>query len=136
MPTLKEIYRKFYKDLMIMLQVQDPMFNAELYSADLFPGNTRAAVLNMSTAAQATMYFLDNVIDRGWNGDNSNSRFEDLLTSMEKCDDSTVNSLASDIKKSNHLVYPSYMYERCTKYRIRMWHFSQIGNHNKHSDHS
>ena len=120
---------------MVMLQVQDPMFNAELYSADLFPGNTRAEVLNKSTAAQATMHFLDNVIDRGWNDDNSNSRFEELLTIMEKCDDSTVKSLASDIKKSNHLVHP-YMYERCTKYWIRIWYFSLIGNHNKYSDHS
>ena len=105
MPTLKKIYQKFYGDLISKLQVKDPMFNAELYSADLFPGNTRAEVQAKATSAEAAMHFLDNVINRGWSDGNSNSQFEKLLTVMESYDDDVVNSLASNIKKGSHLVY-------------------------------
>jgi len=85
--SLKDIYQKFYGDLITKLQVKDPLFNAELYSAGLFPGNTRAEVQSKSTPAEAAMHFLDSVINRGWSSDNSNSQFEQLLTIMTNCDD-------------------------------------------------
>ena len=105
MPTLKKIYQKFYGDLISKLQVKDAKFNATLYSADLFPGDTKAQVDAKSTPAEAAMHFLDSVIDRGWTDDNSNSQFEKLLTVMESYEDDVVNSLASDIRKGNNLVY-------------------------------
>jgi len=99
MSTLKEIYQKFYGDLISKLQVNDPLFNSKLFSSDLLSGDTKATVAAKATAAQASMHFLDYVINRAWTDDNTNSEFGKLLTIMENCDDSVVKSLASTIKK-------------------------------------
>ena len=101
MSTLKDRYQQSYGDLIIKLQVKDPIFSARLYSAGLFPGNTRAEVQSKATSAEAAMHFLDNVINRGWSNDNSNTQFEQLLTIMANCDDAVVKTLAADIKKGN-----------------------------------
>jgi len=99
MSTLKEIYQKFYGDLISKLQVNDPLFNSKLFSGGLFPGDTKDTIAAKNTAAQASMHFLYYVINRGWTDNNTNSEFGKLLTIMENCDDSVVKSLAFAIKK-------------------------------------
>jgi len=110
MSTLKEIYKKYYGDLISKLQVNDSSFNSKLFSDDLFPGDTKDTVAAKATPAQASMYFLDNVINRGWTDDNTNSEFGKLLTIMANCDDSVVKLLASDIKKGNSVSVFHCMY--------------------------
>jgi len=78
--------------------MQDTRFIAELHSAGLFPGNSKAKFKNLPTSACAANCFIDDVImpDIEYNRTNLNK----LLAVMAKFDNDTVKDLAADIQRA------------------------------------
>ena len=102
MPTLKEIYVKFYPNLVAVLPMDDATFMAQLYSNNLLPGDGKAKVEAQQTRADKASYFLDNYVEKGFVVDDStNPTFYSLLSVMQSNDDPLLKSVAGTIKKSN-----------------------------------
>ena len=99
MSTLKEVYNSHNVQL-LNLPMKDVMFMAALNQASLFPGDSRANVNAQKTSAEAAQYFLDDVINRAWEDDNTNPQLDKLLTVMAECDFSAMQSLASSISNA------------------------------------
>jgi len=104
MPTLKEIYIKFYTKLVTVLPMDDTMFVAQLYSNDLLPGNGKARVQAKQTQADKASCFLDEFVERGFIDDNTNPTFYSLLSIMQSSDDPLLKSMAGTIRESNCVV--------------------------------
>ena len=85
------IIRKYFTDLVGLLPMNDVMFMAKLYSADLLPGDMWNKVESKPTPAEKAAYFLLSGIQ------NDSDNFDKLLTIMENCDDDRLKKLAEKI---------------------------------------
>ena len=97
--SLSEVFRKNYKDLMILLPMNDDLFMAELYEHDLLPGNMKATLNSILVPTTRATHFLDNEILPSVNtGDRT--RFDVLLGVMKKCNHKAVQNLGEAISSS------------------------------------
>ena len=91
----KEVYLKFYKDLVELLPMKDAIFVSLLIT--LLPGDLKAEVDSKATKAQAAIHFLDNGIKPALESGEINS-VEILLSAMETFDSMALKSLAKKMK--------------------------------------
>jgi len=99
MSTLREVYNSHNLQL-LDLPMNDVKFMAALNQANLFPGDSKAKVKSQATPAEAAQCFLDNIIDKAWEDDDTNPQLDKLLRVMAKCDYSAIQSLASSISNA------------------------------------
>ena len=100
MSTLREVYNSHNVQL-LDLPMNEAKFIAALEQVGLFPGNSLAKVKAQSTPAEAAQYFLDNIIDKAWTDDDTNTQLDELLTVMKKWCDPAIQSLAYQIETGN-----------------------------------
>jgi len=90
-------YYKFNPNLVNSLPMKDAMFMSKMVQKGLFVGNIKANVKAQPTDADAAEYFLDNVIERSLNNDNT-ELFVKLLEVMEGFSPQ-LRTLAGNIRK-------------------------------------
>ena len=90
---MDEVIKHFYGDLVSKLPMDDATFRASLYSAGLLPGDLKETVKSKPTRADKAEHF----IDHGINNDAAN--FAKLLEVMEKSGNSSLITLATQIRK-------------------------------------
>ena len=96
MPTSK-VFQHFYAKLVKMLPMDDAVFIAELFSANLLPGNVKDQVKSMSTPADKATHLLDHVIQPSvMTG--VGSSFDDLIKVMEDSEYDGVKELGGIIR--------------------------------------
>ena len=103
---MMDVYMKFYKDLVMVLPMDDVTFTASLYSLHLLPGDMKDQLKLMSTSKEKATHFLDNVIAPAVAVDNTKV-FQSLLAAMEDYG-STVAKLAKDIKSNFMFINQAY----------------------------
>ena len=92
----KEVYYKYYPQLVEALPMKDPIFLSKLVS--LLPGNDKATIESKPTPADAASYILDNIIEPSVEtGDNK--AFDILLSNLEESDNVTLQNLAQHIRQ-------------------------------------
>lgn len=79
--------------------MDDALFIAELFSANLLPGDMKDQVKAMSTQADKATHFLDHVILPSVKNDIGSS-FDDLIKVMEDGEYNSVKELAKQIRFS------------------------------------
>ena len=99
--NLKEIYRKFYLQLVSSLPMKDAIFISHLVTLELLPDDLKETVESKSTTAQAASCFLDKMIEPAIESGN-NKPFEILLSGLEKSGNIHLKGLAQDIRKEIH----------------------------------
>ena len=82
---------------MRVLPMNDDYFMAELYASKLLPGNLKADIESLPTAAKKATKFLDNAIKPSVEN-NDCTKFHTLLSLMKKNDDITIKNLANKIR--------------------------------------
>ena len=90
---MEQLINMFYKDLVETLPFKDPIFQAHLKTAGLFPGDLKEIIEFKPSSAAMTAFFLDH----GINNDKNN--FLSLVRVMEEFNSKPVNNLASKIQK-------------------------------------
>ena len=94
--SLKQIFEKFYSQLVKSLPMKDVIFVSHLVK--LLPGDLKEEVESKSTTAKATTCFLDNAIKRGLEcGDSKPFLF--LLSVMDTFDSGVLKELSMKIRK-------------------------------------
>ena len=89
----ESIIRKYYVHLIKVLPMNDVIFIAELYSADLLPGNLKEEVQSKLTAAEKADHFLQHGIK------NDTENFNKLLTIMKSHNGDHLWKLAEKIQR-------------------------------------
>lgn len=98
--TALDVLREFYPELVSSLPMKDDVFIDMLDKKGLFFGNVSAAVQSKPTAADAAVYFIDNVIERSLRGSSVYTElFEKLLVVMEEFNTQSLKQLATSIKQ-------------------------------------
>jgi len=93
--SAKDAFMQFYPQLISSLPMKDVVFIALLVKYNLLPGDTKAIISTKATREDATDYFLETVIDRALDVDDTEP-FENLLKVME-AHGGSVKKLAFDI---------------------------------------
>ena len=91
-----EVFKKNYKDLMMVLPMNDDLFMAELYIHDLLPGNLKATLSAIPVSTTRASHFLDNAIMPSVSI-NDRTKFDVLLNVMKDCNNETVRNLGETI---------------------------------------
>ena len=99
----KEVYHKYYPQLVSTLPMKDAIFLSHLLS--LLPGDLKEKVETKSTAAEAASFFLDNMIKTAVESGNMES-FDILLLKMETSDNINLKRLAQSIKQDLQKIKP------------------------------
>ena len=93
---MMEVYRKCYKEMVMVLPMNDADFVARLYSRHLLPGDMKDQLESKSTKKDKAAHFLDNVILPAVDC-NDVTVFQDLLAVMVN-HGGTVSNLAKQVK--------------------------------------
>ena len=92
----KDIFQKYYSQLVKMLPMDDSMFVAELYSQDVLTHEDKRVIMSQSTTADKVVVFLDRVIApsiiAGYD-----EKFYKLLECMEHYELTVIRELAKSI---------------------------------------
>ena len=91
-----EIFQRNYKNLMMVLPLNDDLFMAELYMHDLLPGNLKATLSAIPVPTTRASHFLDNAIMPSVSI-NDRKKFNVLLNVMTNCNNETVRTLGETI---------------------------------------
>jgi len=91
--STSEVFRDFYAKLVKTLPMDDAVFIAELFSANLLPDDVKDRVQSMSTQADKTIYLLDHMIQPSVMSGVGRS-FDDLIKVMENSEYNGVKELA------------------------------------------
>ena len=89
---MDKIIKQFYKDLVMALPMDDATFRSMLFSADLLPGDLKAAIQAKPTSAEKAEHLLDKAIN------NDATNFANLLKVMKSSDNTALKKLANDIQ--------------------------------------
>jgi len=89
---MDQVLTKYYKDLVILLPLDDVHFRSSLQTAGLFEGNLKEEVKAKPTSAEKNEHFLDCKIKR------NQESFAKLLTVMEEFDSDPVKNIAKKIR--------------------------------------
>ena len=92
-----QVFMRYFTQLVKCLPMDDPLFIAELSTANLLPGNMQPTIQSLTTKVDKSSYFLNNVIKPALDSNFTDS-FDNLLNIMEKCEFSFVKQLAISIK--------------------------------------
>ena len=93
----REVFEKFYANLVMLLPMDDGMFFAHLYASELLPDDLSSQVRRQSTSAERAVLFLDSAIQPSLRiGDNST--FMRLLKVMQEMEYINARQLAHQIK--------------------------------------
>ena len=95
--STSEVFKFFYVRLVKRLPMDDTLFRAELFAADLLPGNLKETVESKPTKSDKAAYFLDHVIKPNVICDDSSS-FDKLLDVMEDSEYPDMQKLAELIR--------------------------------------
>ena len=93
---ITEVYLRYYKEMVMVLPMNDADFIAHLYSQQLLPGDIKGQLESKSTKKDKAEHFLDNVITPAVYC-NDITIFQGLLAVMENYG-GTVANLAKQIK--------------------------------------
>ena len=77
----------------------DLIFLAQLYISGFLLGDARESIAAKATRANKAAYFLDVYINPGFDDDNTNPLFTELLDFMERNEDIVLKTVAKDIKR-------------------------------------
>lgn len=92
-----EAYKKYFDQLVKCLPMDDTLFTAALSTHNLLPSNTSNTIGALPTVADKASCFLNTVIKRALDIDDSSS-FDNLLNVMERCGFEHIVNLASAMK--------------------------------------
>lgn len=96
MPSVLEVFRKNYPQLMRILPMNDEFFLADLYAENLLPGSLKDDLKLLPISQRATK-FLDEVIKPSIEI-NDCTKFQTLLRLMMKNEDITIKNLATRVR--------------------------------------
>ena len=96
---MKEIYHKYYPQMVTSLPMQDAIFISQLVK--LLPSDLKGKVESKSTPAEAASCFLDYMIKPAVES-GSKEPFEILLSIMEKSGNINLRILSQSIKREIH----------------------------------
>ena len=96
---MKEIYHKYYPQMVTSLPMQDAIFISQLVK--LLPSDLKGKVASKSTPAEAASCFLDYMIKPAVESGSKES-FEILLLIMEKSGNINLRTLSQSIKREIH----------------------------------
>jgi len=94
-----EIFQKYYSSMIQTLPMNDVVFFSNLYSNGFLPGNLRATIQSLATAADKAAKLLDEVIEPSIRN-NDCSNFNKLMTIMKESNYNNVKMLARTISNS------------------------------------
>ena len=95
--STSKVFQHFYAKLVKMLPMDDALFIAELFSANLLPGDVKDQVKSMSTSADKATHLLDHVIQPSvMTG--VGSSYDDLIKVMENSEYDGVKELGGIIR--------------------------------------
>ena len=95
--STSKVFQRFYAKLVKTLPMDDALFIAELFSANLLPGNIKNQVKSMNTKADKATHFLDHVIQPSVASGVGKS-FDDLIEIMADSEYDGVKELAKLIR--------------------------------------
>ena len=95
--STSKVFQHFYAKLVKTLPMDDAVFIAELFSANLLPDDVKDQVKSMSTRADKATYLLDHVIQPSVITGVGRS-FDDLIKVMEDSEYDGVKELAKLIR--------------------------------------
>ena len=96
---LKEVFQRFYVELVRALPINDAVFVAKLYSYQLLDHDLKSEIEALTTTIEKSQHFLDKSIYPSIDTDD-HKRFDNLLIVMETSDDTSVIELAKMIRSS------------------------------------
>ena len=107
--THMKVYEKNIEKLVKVLPMNDVEFTTQLSSNKILPDSVDAHIKSLPTKSDKVDYYLENVIKSSLDIGET-TKFENLLTVMEKCGYSHIERLASIMKsdldkevKGNHI---------------------------------
>ena len=116
---------RYFTQLVVCLPMDDPLFIAELSTANLLPGNMQPTIQSLATKVDKSSYFLNNVIKPALDSNFTDS-FDNLLNIMEKCGFLHVKQLSTSIKAD---INPTIGHGTGTHFQIVKYTIVHIATH-------
>ena len=101
MSSMKQLYTDYYNKLVKVLPMKDRIFLGYLHHRQFLSDDAMQSIAARTTRAERAAFFLDNYIEKGFDDDESNPLFLELLKLMQESDDLFVKSVAHSIYKQS-----------------------------------